>query len=76
MMHRMLILCATFALLAASTTDVEAARWRSRGRRHPAHACIRCGKAFRPASRVYGRQEYGRRLWDLGKQKGEWPSFH
>jgi len=75
MTRRILILFAAVWLMLVSTEDVQAARWRRPARRVSGHVRVRGGHAFKRASHVAGRHDYSRRLWNLGKQNGEWPSF-
>ncbi len=80
MMRRVLVVLGAVALLVlVSALDTQAARYRSSGQRGlrrphaPRQSAAR--RVAKPSLYPRVRQIDGRALWDLGKQKGQWPSL-
>jgi hypothetical protein len=80
MIRSLFSLLATVALVVAtSAVEADAARFSRFGHRvltsPRIHRQDTAGRAAKPAVYPRVRQIDGRTLWDLGKQKGQWPSL-
>lgn len=76
MMRRLLLITSVFALLVAYTAvDAHAARQRGSWRGSSAARPSEARSVIKPTDYPRVRQIDGKTLWDLGKQKGQWPTL-
>ena len=77
MLRRILVVSACALLVLAHVSESEAARrvhWGRRVRAKMSHQ-VASRSVVKPGAYPRIRQVDGKTLWDLGKQKGQWPQL-